>query len=154
MLFGEGVVAQDASTVNLSAVAVTGSHLAGIEAEDPKTQLNADGILVEGTVPQVSDTNLGVGIEVFNQGSITVKGSAIRQNHAAGGVASDKGTSLTLTGTLIADMLSDVLTKQFGRGLNIQDDAALHMTGGAIVRARDDGIVLVGGATGEITGTL
>jgi hypothetical protein len=149
--FGEGLVVQGGATVDLTAVAVVNNHLSGIEPSDPGSLVTATSVVVEGTLPQISDMALGVGVEVFNGGAITLTGSAVLASHAAGVFASDSGTKATLQGTLVYGTLTDVTTGKLGRGLDAQNGAVVTVDACAFVKNHELGVVALDPGTAVTT---
>ncbi len=120
-LDGFGLRAGEGSTVSLSRARLADNHVAGIVAYDPGTSVTIDETAITGT-NMSNQGQFGRGIAAQQGAAIEVGRSLIANNHSAGIMVSDAGTTATISEVWIVD----TETNGDGRG-----GVGLEVTNGA-----------------------
>jgi hypothetical protein len=129
---GRGINVQNGAALTLTGATLRNNRELGLFASDDGTAVTATGLLVENTQPQVSDQTGGRGIEVTDGASLTVTGSTIRNNRELGLFAFGVGTRVEATGLLVENTQPQVSDQTFGRGISVQEGAAITLTGATL----------------------
>ena len=150
---GRGANVELGATLTLSHCALTDNHDLGLFVSDNGSAVEADALLIARTQPQADGTH-GRGINIQTGAAFTLRRSAIIKNQAIGIYIGTEGTTADVTDSLIAQTLSRA-DGSGGRGVNVQNGAALTLHRSALVRNRELGIFVGGvGAMVEVADTL
>ncbi|MBM4360520.1 MAG: right-handed parallel beta-helix repeat-containing protein [Deltaproteobacteria bacterium] len=109
-------------------------------ASDAGSRLVVEGSLVEGTQPRPATKKYGRGVEVNDGASASILRTALVGNHEAGLFASDVGTVLEVTESVIADTAAEEATGEFGYGVETDGGASVTVKGTALVRNHESGV--------------
>jgi hypothetical protein len=139
---GIGIAAIQASTVTAKGSAIVGNHQSGVAALEAGAKIVLDGSLVEGTLTD-TDGGRGYGIDLESGGLAEVRGSAITNNTTAGIGLLDKGSKLTMSGSIVRATRADA-SKKGGAGVAVEGGAAAAISGSAMIGNRDTGIAVRG----------
>jgi hypothetical protein len=145
-LGGEGVKVAQRAEVELAAVAIVENRFAGIHVMEAGSSVRATDVVIERTLPQESNGHYGVGAQAWQSASLSIVRSALLENRLVGVIVDGAETTLTLDGTLIADMQGDQ-TEHFGRGVNLREGGTVTLTDSVFLRAREAAIVAIGTGT-------
>jgi hypothetical protein len=152
---GWGIGVLRGASLNLTGATLRNNHAQGLFADGVGTTVEATGLLVENTQPQVSDQTVGWGIGVQRGAALTLTGATLRNNHAQGLFAARAGATVEATGLLVENTQPQVSDQTGGRGIGVQEGAALTLTGATLRNNHDVGLFADGvGTTVEATGLL
>lgn len=141
-----GVLAYDESNVTLDAVNITDSDQGGIYARGATT-VTLTGSVIQGSKPQANG-DFGMGLWTDQGAKVTVSKTAIVDNAYYGMAALDPKTELHATSTLVRGTKRDP-KDQLGRGINVEDAAAVTLEDVSLVGNGDESLFARGGVKGK-----
>lgn len=145
---GIGLASIQGSTLTAKGSAIVGNQQAGVAALEPGAKIVLDGSLVEGTLAD-ADGARGYGVDLESGGLADIRGSAIVNNTTAGVGALDKGSKVTMSGSIVRATRADG-AKKGGAGVTIEGGAAAEIRGSAMIENRDTAIAIRGGSSATI----
>ncbi len=145
---GIGIVVQDGATLDTEGCEVTGNRTAGIAAHETGTTVSLVDTTVRDTLLDESE-KYGVGILVCDGAALSVEACSFSRNMAAGIVAHDSGTRVSLEGVLVEETRSNGLAED-GFGVDVYDGVELWASGCEIAGNACEGLVVSGRGT-EVT---
>lgn len=139
---GIGIAVIQGSTVTAKGSAIVGNHQSGVAVLDSGAKIVLDGSLVEGTLAD-ADGARGYGIDLETGGLAEVRGSAITNNTTAGVGLLDKGSKLTMSGSIVRATRADA-SKKGGVAVTVEGGATAAISSSAMIGNRDIGIAVRG----------
>lgn len=155
---GWGVGTISAGKAVLSDVRISAARATGISIAQPGSALIGRRLLVDGTLPQASTSDNGVGLQVLLGATAAVQDSRFTGNLQAGASAYHAGTHLSMREVLV-DATAAGIGGDFGSGLEIGLGATADLLGVLLHGNRSAGLTIAAGssvrAAGlEVVGTL
>jgi hypothetical protein len=152
---GYGIQVSKSASLTLAGATLRNNRGGGLVAFSIGTTVDASGLLVADTQPQVSDQTGGRGIEVGAGASLTLTGATLRNNHEVGLFADGFSTTVAARGLLVEGTQPQASDQTGGAGISVQEGAALALTGATLRNNHQIGLVAIGaGTTVESTGLL
>ena len=145
--FGRGIDVGLGAALSLRGAALRNDHDIGLFALGAGTTVEAEGLLVEGTLSQASDQLNGGGIAAQQGAALSLRGAALRRNRSVGLFALGAGTTVWAEGLLVERTLPRTSDRQFGRGIEVNDGAALTLMGASLRDNHEGGLVALGADT-------
>lgn len=140
--FGRGVEIELGAEVKLQDVRLSANRDVGLFVTDAGTTLDATRILVDGTLPQVSDKQGGIGLNVAGGAEVTVQDARLSANRQLGLFVKDAGTALDATRLLVDGTLPQVSDKKGGWGLSAVGGAHVTLQGARLTASRQFGVYI------------
>ena len=140
--YGNGIDMQFGASLYAEACTLSENTAAGIFAKDPGTTIHLQDTLIEKTLPDETGMN-GYGLLLRNGAHLTMQGCEISENTAAGLVAAESGTSVTLHHTAIKSTYAPISDPDFvtaALGLVAQQFATIDATNVTISETEGPGI--------------
>ncbi len=150
--FGRGINLKWGPTLTATRLLVEGNHEIGVYGADDGTALSLTDARVRDTLPQMSDDTGGLGIFVELGAGLTGSRLVVEGSHEVGVFALNAGTTVSLLDTIIRDTQPQASDNASGRGLSVQDGAALTATGFLVEGSHELGVY--GGGIGRSTLSL
>ena len=145
--FGRGIDVGSGASLTLRSAALRNDHDVALFALGAGTTVWAEGLLVEGTLPQASDQSNGGGIAAQQGAALSLQGAALRRNRSVSLAAYGEGTAVWAEGLLFEGTLPRSSDLQFGRGIEVNDGAALTLMGASLRDNHEGGLVALGAGT-------
>jgi len=145
---GFGIHIQGGASLDAEACVVRGNTTVGVAASDSDTSVTLRETSIEDTKP-LENGEGGYGIEVFGGASLDAEGCVVSGNTAAGLLAVQPGTSVTLWETSIEDTQPDK-SGDCGYGIDIYGGASLDAEA-CEIRANEGDGVAAGGSNTTVT---
>ena len=117
--FGRGLSVEHGAQVTLQNARLSANRELGIFVAVAGTTLSANGLLVDGTLPQESDQQLGLGVEVHSGARVALQDARLSANRVLGLLVSDAGTVLAAKRILVDGMLSQAKDKEWGSSVAV-----------------------------------
>lgn len=136
---GRGLGVQSGASAELTRVVVERNHGVGLFCGDDGSRLVLADVIVRDTQPQMSDGLFGRGVGVQEGGSLVADRVLVERNYEGGIFVQGLGAGATLADMVVRDILSTLTLGDFGRGLNVQDDARVEVVRAVIERTQDVG---------------
>lgn len=144
-LYGFGIQVSGGASVEITGSELSANAHAAVSAGEEGTEVVIRDSLLYDT--RLTGTGLyGVGVQVGEQGTLTVENTEIHTNRTAGILASDEGTSATVRDSVVRDTTPDEAGDS-GMGIQAQEGARLEVEGCEVADNATSGIY----ATGEGT---
>ena len=124
--FGQGVQLSGGVQLTATDLLLEGNHDAGLFAENPGTTVVLQGVQILDTQP-LPDGTFGRGLSVQDGAALSATDLLLQGNHQSGLFAANPGTTVVLHGARILDT-QPLPDGTFGRGVSVQDGAALSAT--------------------------
>jgi hypothetical protein len=144
---GGGIRVGAGASLTLTGATLRNNHEVGLYADGVGTTVAATGLLLADTQPQASDQSAGIGIYVQSGAVVTLTGATLRNNHDVGLIAFDAGTTVTVTGLIVADTQPQASDQTGGAGISVQEGAALALTGATLRNNHEVGLYADGVGT-------
>ena len=145
--FGRGVDVADGAFLDARSLVVTRSRSMGVSARGAGSTVVLRGAVVRGTLPRASDRAFGRGVQVADGASFDGTALVVSGNRESGIVASGPQTVLTLSDVVVRRTLPRESDDKGGRGLSIEDGAALDGRSVFLVENRDNAVAAIGAGT-------
>ena len=142
-LFGGGVGVQDGASLDATDLLLEGNHKIGLYASDPGTTVVLSGVVVRDT-RSGADGTFGRGVEIDDGASLDATDMLIEGNNSVGLFASNPGTTVTLTDTVVRDTQPGHEVGG-GVGLTVQIHAHVDAVRLAVLRSTGPGVFLLRG---------
>ncbi len=136
--FGRGVEVDDGATLSATGCTVQGNTRQGVYASAGGTAVDLLDTWVLDTASS-PDGTFGRGIEVHGGAALTAVGCTIKENTEIGVYAEDTGTTVELVDTEVLDTAPNP-DGMFGRGIEVEDGAALTATGCTVLGNTETGV--------------
>ena len=152
---GWGIGLQEGAVLALTGATLRNNHAIGLFADGIGTSVQATGLVVESTRPELSDQSSGRGVSVQRGAALTLTGATLRNNHDAGLFADGIGSIVEASALLIKDTQPQASDQTGGRGISVQDGASLTLTGATLRNNHDAGLFAYGiGSIVNVAGLL
>jgi len=142
---GLGIYVYDGASLDAEGCEVRGNATTGVAASDSTTSVTLRETVIEDTLPDET-SSLGLGIYVHNGASLDAEACEVTRNTAAGVVADDLGTSVTLRETTIEDTQPDE-KGQHGYGIDVYLGANLEAEACEVIGNTTSGVIAFGSYT-------
>jgi hypothetical protein len=110
-----GVAAWSGAHISVTATAFTGATTSGVVAPEPGAEVHVTGSLIEGTRPLLSSGD-GGGAVASSGGAVTLTSTAVVESTTVGVSVEGEGSSLVVTGSLVADTVAHPGNSDSGYG--------------------------------------
>lgn len=150
---GFALLAQAGGTASLAGCYLGENASTGIGLFE-KSKLTMTGSILRGTTPNPKNKQSGIGIGVLDRSTLTLDDSALIGNVTAALACSDKGTSVTVHGTLFQGTKSNAADGTSGFGVSLEASARGTFERVAIRGNRGAGLFLLKKAEATITSSL
>lgn len=137
--FGRGLQLQEGAKVTLEHAAVLDNYEIGIVAGDATT-LELKGVVVARS-KLAKDGSFGRALNAFGGAVVTADGLHVYENHDASIMVAEKGTQVSLVRSTVTDTQFDQ-GGYVGRAITVQEGAALQADDVAIVGSREVAVAL------------
>ncbi len=152
---GTGAAAQSGALLKLRATRLSGNRYLGLLAAMAGTVVDADGLLVDGTLPRQSDGQDGRGVSAQLGAQVVLHNTRLSGNHEAGLFASDPGTKVESSGLLVDATQPQQSDGDSGVGVVVSGGAAVTLVGGRLSGNHKAGLFAYGkGARAKATGLV
>jgi len=148
---GDGVIVRFGAAAELSRVWLDDESLVGIGVAEEGSRLTARDVVLEGTEADEAGF-FGQGLLVERGASAELERAVIARSPHIGVSIEGVGSTLSLRDVLVRDGLGQPADGLFGRGLNVQDGAAVTLERAALASNRDVSI-FVGGEGATLRGS-
>ncbi len=145
--FGVGVQVTDGAQVTLQDSRLSANRELGLGVGGAGTLLSAHRLLVDGTLSQQSDKELGRGLHAENGAQVTLQDARLSGNRELGLGVVGAGTTLEATRLLVDGTLSRESDKQFGRGMSVESGGHVTLQDGRLSANRESCIHVSGAGT-------
>ena len=145
--YGIGIQVRGGGSLVLTLARLTHNHVLGLQARDAGTKVVAEGLLVDGTLPQASSDKFGGGIEVGSKASVELACARLSGNREQGLHAINSGTKVRAVGVRVDDTRARVADGGGGRGLYVRDGADVVLTAARLSGNREVGLAATDDAT-------
>jgi hypothetical protein len=144
---GRGVQAGEGATLTLRGAWLRENRDIGLFALGAGTAIEAEGLWVENTQPDASDQADGLGIQVQEGATLTLRDVVLRNNHTVGLIAVSAGTTVEATGLLVEGTQPQANNQTAGWGIGIRRGATLTLTGATLRNNHDIGLIALNAGT-------
>jgi len=144
---GRGLEVLGGVTAEIDRALIEGNREVGIFAANPDTTLGLSDVVVRDTLVRASDGGGGAGLVLELGPTAVAERTIVERNRESGILASGPSTALTLCDSIIRDNLSRESDAIGGRGLSVQEGAAVTIERAAIERNREFGAFADGADT-------
>ena len=134
---GRGLEASDGASVEVTRGVFERNHDIAVTAFDVDTAVALRDVAIRDTRSQESDGVGGRGLQASDGASVEVTRGVFERNRDNGLLAAHVGTTVILEDVAIRDTRSRDTDRNFGRGLNVQDGAAVQVRRAAFERNLD-----------------
>ncbi len=149
--FGIGLFAKEGAQVRAERAFVAGNHFAGMSAENAGTTVDLTDIVIQETLPQESDGQLGWGLSVSNGAQANVSRGVFRRNYYIGVFVTDAESHLALSEVIISETQGQESDGGGGIGLSVETEAHADVDVALVENNRTMGIhVAIEGTTAEL----
>lgn len=152
--FGQGIFAHLGAAVALQNVRVSANRTVGVYLFDKGTSLDAQGLVVDGTLAQQSDKRLGRGLTLQAGAHAQLQACRLTANRDIALSMDDTGTTLQASLLLVDGTLPQANDNQSGRGINAQYGATMVLHNTRLHENREIGLYASGGGTEVIATQL
>ncbi len=136
-MFGTGIQLRQGASLLLQDARLSANRQAGLVAGDKGTVVVANRLVVDGTLPQASDSEVGRGVGVQHGARATLRGVRVSANTDVGVTVAHAGSELAATRLLVDATLPQATDQKFGRGVSIQGGAKVELLGTRLVANRE-----------------
>jgi hypothetical protein len=138
---GRGLTAMNGAQVELQRAVFSRNRDIAIRVGHPDTVVRLTDAVVQDTESRESDRHFGRGLNVQDGAAVEVRRGVFERNRSEAVAAFHADTSVTLEDVVVRDTQSRESDRQWGRGLNVQEGAAVEVHRGLFERNRDVAVV-------------
>jgi hypothetical protein len=131
------------ATTKLTAGALVNNHTVAVQAHGTGTTVDLVESIIADTAPQISDLDLGYGIEVTKGAAVRLASSVLTRNKALAIDVRGMGSRVDAERILIADTQPHAATKDLGVGIAVREGASARLASVAIARVRTAGVTVI-----------
>ena len=106
---------------------ISANRFAGIHVTDTGTAVELTDVLIDNTQTEVGSGDFGCGVMALTGSSVHLNRTRLSQNHSVGLLAADPTTRVQADHLLIDTTLPQA-DGTFGRGIGVEEGAAMHLT--------------------------
>lgn len=143
---GAGALATGGAILEVERTAVTANWATGLGIQGAGSALVADRVLVEGTLFEPTVDYSGSGVVAQDGAALTLRDSAVVDNHGVGVVAIHPGTTATVERTLVRGTRPSPASGRWGRGLEVGESARATLEDVVLADNTGVGLAVAGGA--------
>jgi hypothetical protein len=137
---GRGVEVSDGASLTLADTILRSNRDVGLFAYGVGTSVDATGLLIEGTRPQVQDAKFGWGVGLQRGATLRLSEAVIRKSHDIGVSANGETTRLELSAFFIDQTRPRAFDATRGWGLSGSEGAEVVLSGGLIRESHDTAV--------------
>ena len=142
---GRGIGVQEGAALSLERASVTDNHNIGLYVSGAETTVTATDLVVARTETEADGTG-GRGIEVHGGAGLIAERTSVADNRNIGIMVNGADTTVTATDLVVARTLAEA-DGDGGRGMEVQDGAALVLERASVTDNRAAGLFVVGADT-------
>jgi hypothetical protein len=125
--FGRGLQCQEGAEVVVDRAEFDRNREVGVFASQPATKLTMRDVIIQDTLNNENDLAYGLGLVCQYGAEVTVERALVDRNRDIGVVASQPGTTLTMTDVVVQNTRSGELYDEYGVGVAVAVQASLTM---------------------------
>jgi hypothetical protein len=114
--YGRGIEVWGGASLHAVRTSLRANRSAGLFSSDPGTQVSLEQVLIEGTLPRLSDSTGGYGLVAWAGVAVEVRQSLLNENHAVGIYVADPGTAVTMQDVSVRATKAEVDDEAWGAG--------------------------------------
>lgn len=150
---GAGVELQDGPSMNLARTAIVENHSAALAMRGAGTTAAVTETLIASTLPQESDLDFGLGLQVVRGASLVLESSAIVDNRDVGLLIMDLASAVVAR-SLVAMTRARESDGAYGTGIGCSTESHLDLMGSAVSDSATAAVDVSYMSTASIVGSL
>jgi len=136
---GHGAMVTASAHLELRATRLFGNRAVGLWAQGAAAEVSAEGLLVDGTLPQAGKGGLGRGVDIEGRAHVLLRGARLSANRDAGLYASQADTTLIAHGLIVDGTLARE-SGEMGRGVELYSGVSAELRSVRLSANRDTGL--------------
>ncbi len=142
--YGFGMLVFGGCHVQLDGVRMHRNLGAGLDVDGLGTLVDVNGVIIDGTLPQIGNSIRGEGIAATTKARINLRSVRISDGYAAGIRSEAEDTQVHLDGVVVDHIRAELATGSGGVGIYAVNAGAIHGRGLRVTDTRASGLIVAG----------